>query len=121
MRIIRIIKTGVNAESGRTWLRGVTDMTTVEQTAMFQLAMSSKAQPAPAAFGLINGIPDDKAKLLSVGDHLVTDDDNLTVRFSTSTFVPKGAEESVTGIDAHLTLGCGDVSREAAPVATCNW
>lgn len=121
MRTIRIIKTGVNAETGRTWLRGVIDLTTVEQAGMYQLAMASNARPAQAGFGLINGIPDAKAALLSVGDVLETDDDNVSVRFSTSTFVPKGTEEAVTGLDAHISLGCGDVSRTKAPEATCNW
>ena len=66
-RIIRVIKIGTGSNN-KPYARVVVDMEPVEQMAVLKLATELGCSAPPAAFGLLNGVPEDKLALLVPGE-----------------------------------------------------
>jgi hypothetical protein len=115
-RNIRIIKTGTGS-NGRPFARGVVDFEGAEQLAMLQLATSIGARPASAAFGLVNGIPDDAMSKLQPGDTISAEQVSVTFRRNE---YEDGEGAKHVSLDASIRLA-GKASRVAAPTAECDW
>ena len=115
-RNIRIIKVGTG-KNGRPFARGVVDFEGSEQLAMLQLATSIGARPATAAFGLINGLPDEAVAKLQPGDTISAE--TVNVSFRRNDYTDADGSEHVS-LDASIRLA-GKASRVAAPTAECDW
>lgn len=114
MRKMRVIGVGVSDESGRPWVRVASDATIEEQNQLLKLGQTSVG----AVYGRIIGIPDDKAAALKPGDVLTCSE--VSVKISKSVYTDKKTNLEKEGLDVAMFLS-GKVSREAAPVAECDW
>ena len=119
-RSIRVIGVGVSLKNGKAYARGVVDFEPAEQNVVLQLANKSDVVAPQAAFGMINGLPEQALAKLQLGDVITADKVEVFSRLSTFEVVVNGATETRTGIDCSLRVS-GNASRAAAPVATCDW
>jgi hypothetical protein len=115
-RNVFIMRNGTGS-NGRPWAQGCADLSDAEQIAYIRAGGKATAR----ATGIINGIPDDALSRLSVGDVIVTADDNLKVSVGTGKPYTDNDGVEHTGVDVRLAFGTGKVSRTAAPVAQCDW
>ena len=123
-RTIRIIKTGVTQTSttmgekqGRPWVRGVVDFTEDESRRAYELSRQVDANTPAAAFGIVNGLPDEAAAKLSPGDDITAD--TVVVNLRAETYRDANGDEC-SSIGARIRVE-GACSRTSAPVATCDW
>jgi len=117
-RSIRVIGVGVAQTTGRPWVRGVVDFTELEGRQAYEMARDMGAQIPPAAFGMVNGLPEQAAAKLKPGDVVTADE--VTIRLSRDTFTDKVSGEERHGVSATIYVA-GKASRTAAPVAECDW
>lgn len=117
MRTIRILKTGTGSD-GRPWVRGVTDFEGAEGMNAARIAQSIDASIPEAAFGLVNGLPDDAAAKLRSGDCIAAEEVNVTVRKGK----PYEDDNGVTHVNVDCTIRiAGKCTRTEAPTAECDW
>ena len=115
MRTIRILKTGET--DGRPWVRGVLDFEPNEQLAAMQLAQSTGARAPAAAFGMINGMPDEAVAKLVPGDQITATETNVTV--GPDSYVAEDGTK-IPSIRCRIRVA-GKVTKAARVDASCSW
>ena len=110
MRSVRVFKVGID-RNGNPNIRVV-----VSATAEEQLALRDCGGRGTDLYGTLFGLPREAAAKLLARDILLCE--TLTVSISSAEYTKDG--ETKQGTDVTFNVS-GNVSRNAAPVATCDW
>jgi hypothetical protein len=111
MRSIKVIAVGISKSSNRPWVKGVSDASSEEQLAALKLGVDPKG----ALFGFIRGLPDSSAAKLVPGD---TISGEFSAKVSPSSYEADG--EVKLSLDV-VFFASGNISRQQATMAVCDW